>query len=85
MEYFYLFLIIIVLVITPGPDTGLVTKNTFSYGKRGGTATILGIVIGLMIHTFLAIVGLSAMLFDLIKNIGARLPTTESLRSNKVC
>lgn len=78
MEQFYFFIVMsILLIILPGPDTGLATKNTIAYGKKGGLKTVLGITSGLVIHTFAAVVGLSAIivksafLFSAFKYIGA--------------
>ena len=61
----------------PGPGFALVTKNTISYGKNGGIKTVLGTMSGMMIHTIMATLGLSAilmkfsMLFIFIKYAGA--------------
>ncbi len=65
------------LVILPGPDTVMVTKNTLGAGISAGSKTLLGICLALCIHTFIAVVGLSALivhsshLFALFKIIGA--------------
>lgn len=67
----------ILLILMPGPDTGLVTSNTLSHGKKGGMETVIGITLGLVIHTLSAVVGLSAvivksaLLFEAFKYIGA--------------
>jgi RhtB (resistance to homoserine/threonine) family protein len=78
MEQYYFFIVMsILLIILPGPDTGLATKNTIAYGKKGGLKTVLGITSGLFIHTFAAVLGLSAIivksafLFSAFKYIGA--------------
>ena len=78
MENFYLFVIMCVcLIILPGPDTAIVTKNTISVGKIGGIKTALGICCALLIHTSAAILGLSAiivksaLLFSVFKYVGA--------------
>lgn len=78
MENFYLFVITcIFLVILPGPDTGIMTKNTLTVGRQGGFKTMLGICCALSIHTLTAILGLSAiiaksvLLFSIFKYIGA--------------
>ncbi|MBQ4870347.1 LysE family translocator [Priestia megaterium] len=78
MENFYLFVITcIFLIILPGPDTAIMTKNTLTVGKQGGFKTMLGICCALSIHTLTAIVGLSAiiaksaLLFSIFKYIGA--------------
>ena len=78
MSHFYLFLLMaVLLVIMPGPDTGLVTKNTLTQGNKGGGLTLIGITLGLLIHTSAASLGLSALLlkssliFNIFKYIGA--------------
>jgi RhtB (resistance to homoserine/threonine) family protein len=61
----------------PGPGFALVTKNTLSHGREGGIHTVLGTVSGMIIHTLMATLGLSAilmksaMLFSIIKYAGA--------------
>ncbi|WP_430053301.1 LysE family translocator [Priestia aryabhattai] len=65
-----------VMIIMPGVDFILVTKNTLSHGTKAGHSTILGIVTGLTIWTLVAILGLativaqSTVLFSLIKYLG---------------
>ncbi|MGF9893393.1 LysE family translocator [Priestia megaterium] len=78
VENFYLFVITCVfLIILPGPDTAIMTKNTLTVGKQGGLKTMIGICCALSIHTLTAIVGLSAiiaksaLLFSIFKYIGA--------------
>ena len=66
-----------VLVIIPGPDYILITKNTLSNGKLAGFKTILGTCSALMCHTLFSIIGLSAiivksaMLYSIVKYVGA--------------
>ena len=78
MENFYLFVIMsILLIILPGPDTAIATKNTLTFGKTGGFKTMFGTCCALFIHTLAAIIGLSAIivkstiLFSVFKYIGA--------------
>lgn len=78
MENFYLFILTaFAAAILPGADFALVTKNTLAAGKAGGRASALGIASGLLIHTAAAVLGLSAiiaqsaMLFEIIKYLGA--------------
>ena len=52
----------IVLYITPGPDMSLFLAKTISGGKRDGMAAFLGASTGSLVHTFLAAVGISALL-----------------------
>ncbi len=67
----------LLIIMMPGPGFALVTKNTISHGRNGGIKTVLGTVYGMMIHTIMATLGLSAilmkfaMLFTLIKYAGA--------------
>ena len=78
MENYLLFILTAMLIIImPGPGFALVTKNTISYGTNGGIKTVLGTISGMMIHTIMATLGLSAilmkfsMLFIFIKYAGA--------------
>ncbi|MGX6969507.1 LysE family translocator [Vagococcus bubulae] len=72
----FLFLTV-VLVIIPGPDYILITKNTLEFGKLAGFKTIFGTCTALMCHTLFSIIGLSALLvksailFSIVKYIGA--------------
>lgn len=73
-----LFLVMcILLIILPGPDTAIATKNTLTVGKKGGLQTMMGSCCGLLIHTFAAVIGLSAIIvksayvFAIIKYVGA--------------
>jgi RhtB (resistance to homoserine/threonine) family protein len=65
------------LVILPGPDTAIVTKNTITVGKIGGFKTALGTCCALCVHTSAAVLGLSAiimksaLLFSIFKYVGA--------------
>ncbi len=67
----------LLIIMMPGPGFALVTKNTISHGRNGGIKAVLGTVSGMMIHTIMATLGLSAilmkfaMLFTLIKYAGA--------------
>ncbi|WP_053367844.1 LysE family translocator [Bacillus sp. FJAT-27245] len=78
MDNFYLFLMLCVfLIVLPGPDIAVVTKNTITAGKIGGLKTAFGTCVALLIHTSAAILGLSALimksalLFSIFKYVGA--------------
>ncbi|MDQ1002571.1 RhtB (resistance to homoserine/threonine) family protein [Neobacillus niacini] len=78
MENFYLFVLMcILLIILPGPDTAIATKNTVTVGRSGGLKTALGTCCALLIHTSAAVLGLSAIivksavLFSVFKYVGA--------------
>ena len=52
IENYLLFIIMsICLIILPGPDTAMATKNTLVAGKVGGVKTVFGTCIALLIHT----------------------------------
>lgn len=65
------------IVLSPGPDTVLILRYTISSGKGVGAATVAGVQLGLMVHTLLAVIGLSLVitswptLFALIAIAGA--------------
>lgn len=78
IENYFLFIIMsICLIILPGPDTAMATKNTLVAGKVGGVKTVFGTCIALLIHTLAAVIGLSALivksalLFSIFKYVGA--------------
>ncbi|TYS67484.1 LysE family translocator [Sutcliffiella horikoshii] len=78
MENFFLFVLMsILLIILPGPDTAIATKNTLSAGRMGGFKTVSGTFCAILIHTIAAVVGLSAIivksafLFSVFKYVGA--------------
>jgi RhtB (resistance to homoserine/threonine) family protein len=78
MENFYLFIIMsVMLIILPGPDTAIVTKNTLAGGSANGMKTLSGTICALLIHTLAAVAGLSAIivksafLFSIFKYAGA--------------
>ena len=50
------------LNITPGPDMLYILGRTASQGWRSGVLAALGIAAGLLVHTFAAAVGFSALL-----------------------
>jgi threonine/homoserine/homoserine lactone efflux protein len=69
--------IVLGFVFIPGPATLLTVARATSSGTKVGIATGAGIAAGDVIHTFMAIVGISAviaasaLLFSIIKYIGA--------------
>jgi threonine/homoserine/homoserine lactone efflux protein len=50
------------VIVAPGPDTLLVTRNVFRRGRRGGLVTAAGTVTGLALWSVAAAFGLSALL-----------------------
>jgi threonine/homoserine/homoserine lactone efflux protein len=66
----------LVLIMLPGPDQALITRNALVGGRYGGLLTMLGGVLGLTVHAGAAALGLSALLlasataFTVLKIVG---------------
>ena len=66
-----------VVIVAPGPDTVLVTKNALLHGRRAALGTSLGVNAGLVIWTVAAALGVaavvreSAVAFSVLKYLGA--------------
>lgn len=66
-----------IVILIPGPDTAVVTKNVLVHGRRAGLGTSLGVGAGLSVWTLAAAVGLASLLrasevaFTTLKLIGA--------------
>ena len=50
-----------IVIVIPGPDTAVVTKNVLIHGRRAGLGTSLGVSTGLAIWTIAAAVGLASL------------------------
>ncbi len=67
----------LVLIMLPGPDQALITRNSLVGGRYGGAQTMLGGFFGLTVHAGAAALGLSALLlasataFTVLKIVGA--------------
>ena len=67
----------LLLVVSPGPDMAVVTKNALAHGRRGVVLTTSGIALALIIWVTATAVGLSALLrtsgevLFLLKVVGA--------------
>ena len=67
----------VVVVVTPGIDTALVTRNALLYGHRAAVATAMGVNLGIFLWTLAAALGLAAVIaasaiaFTAIKLVGA--------------
>src|ERR1700745_1380936 len=65
------------ILVTPGPDTALVTKNALIYGRRAGLATSLGVAFRLLVWTLASALGIAAVVhasataYETLKLIGA--------------
>jgi RhtB (resistance to homoserine/threonine) family protein len=66
-----------IVIVVPGPDTAVVTKNVLLHGRRAAFGTSLGVSAGLSVWTLAAAVGVasvvraSAVAFTALKLIGA--------------
>ncbi len=67
----------VVLALTPGPDMALYLSRTFAGGRPHGYAALVGAMSGVIVHTFAAALGLSALIaasaraYDAVKIVGA--------------
>jgi RhtB (resistance to homoserine/threonine) family protein len=65
------------VILAPGPDTALVTKNALLHGRRAALATSFGVVSGLITWTLAAALGIAAVVrasetaFTVLKIVGA--------------
>jgi RhtB (resistance to homoserine/threonine) family protein len=76
--HLWLFLgIAAVVIVVPGPDTALVTKNAVLHGRRAALGTALGVNAGLSVWTLAAALGVASLLrasdvaFTTLKLLGA--------------
>ena len=66
-----------IVIVVPGPDTAVVTKNVLVHGRRAALGTSLGVSAGLSVWTLAAAVGIasvvraSAVAFTVLKLVGA--------------
>ncbi|HEY4825679.1 MAG TPA: LysE family translocator [Solirubrobacteraceae bacterium] len=66
-----------VVIVVPGPDTAIVTKNAVMHGRRAALGTALGVEAGLSIWTLACAFGLASLIeasdtaFTALKLIGA--------------
>jgi RhtB (resistance to homoserine/threonine) family protein len=66
-----------IVIIIPGPDTAVVTKNVLIHGRRAGVGTSLGVSAGLSMWTIAAAVGVASLVrasevaFTALKLLGA--------------
>ena len=52
----------VLLILIPGPDTAVVTKNALLGGRRSGVSAAIGVSIGLTLWTVAAAFGIAALL-----------------------
>ncbi|GAA2600753.1 LysE family translocator [Streptomyces tubercidicus] len=67
----------LVLVMIPGPDQALITRNALAGGRAAGLLTMVGGALGLSVHVAAAVLGISTLLvasataFTILKVVGA--------------
>jgi RhtB (resistance to homoserine/threonine) family protein len=67
----------VLVLVSPGPDTALVTKNALIHGRRPALATSFGVAVGLLVWTLASALGIAAVVhasataFTTLKLIGA--------------
>ncbi len=67
----------LLLVLTPGPDFALVSRNAMRGGRRAGIATALGANLGLLVWAAATVLGLASLLaasavaYSIVKYAGA--------------
>lgn len=65
------------IVLSPGPDTVLILRYALTSGRTAAWFTVIGVQIGLAVHTLLAVLGLSLLIarspfmFQTIAIVGA--------------
>jgi threonine/homoserine/homoserine lactone efflux protein len=68
---------VLLLNLTPGPDTAFIVGQSVTHGRRAGLMSVLGISAGCLAHTLALAAGLSALLaasagaFTIVKVVGA--------------
>jgi RhtB (resistance to homoserine/threonine) family protein len=66
-----------IVIVIPGPDTAVVTKNVLVHGRRAALGTSLGVSAGLSVWTLAAAIGVASVVrasvvaFTVLKLIGA--------------
>ncbi len=69
--------VVVLLIVTPGPDTALVTRNALLAGRRAASFTTLGIGAGSVIWALASVFGIAVLLnesvgaFTIFKFVGA--------------
>ncbi len=65
------------VMISPGPDMVIVTRNTLMMGRRSGLLTSLGVLTGNLVHITYCVIGIgwlisqSILAFSILKYLGA--------------
>lgn len=60
-ELFAVALITVLAVISPGPDFAMITRYSYLFGRRTGLVCALGIALGVQVHVFYTMFGVSLL------------------------
>jgi threonine/homoserine/homoserine lactone efflux protein len=77
MQVLPFLVVAVIVVVTPGVDMALVTKNALLHGRRAALGTSLGVNVGIALWTLAAALGVAAVVrasaeaFDVVKFAGA--------------
>lgn len=77
LEFLAITTVIVLAVISPGPDFALVSRNALQYSQKVGMMTALGIAVGTLFHGTYCVLGYAVLLakspiaFQILKYIGA--------------
>ena len=52
----------VAIIISPGPDTIVILRHAVNGGRRDGLAAVTGVQLGLVVHTTLAVAGISVVI-----------------------
>lgn len=61
-EFITIALVHLVAVASPGPDFAIVVRHSINYGRRVAILTSIGIGVGILLHVFYSLVGLSVII-----------------------
>ena len=62
------------IVVSPGPDTMVILRHALASGRGAGLAAVAGVQLGLVVHTVLAVTGVSMIIASsevLFKSVAA--------------
>jgi threonine/homoserine/homoserine lactone efflux protein len=76
-DWLTVFIVGVIVVVSPGPDFALTLRNSLTYSRQAGIYTAIGIGAGNLVHTSYSLVGIGAIisrsivLFNVMKWLGA--------------
>ena len=65
MSHYYMFIFVsLIIIMTPGPDFILITKNALTINRHAGRMTSYGVVTGHIIYATAFILGFTAIILE---------------------